>query len=872
MQKIFFLLGMILLLSGCNIDVALFRPKAGALPDLGSEEPPPSPITPSGKIQIGGSVQKVVTGFSHTCVILDSGDVKCWGANGDGQLGYDDQVARGSAPGSVSSLAAVNLGAGRTAIDLAAGAYFTCAILDTGDVKCWGDNYSGQLGYNDWVDRGTTAGSMASLSPVFLGVGRTAKSIDAGFDHVCVILDTDDLKCWGTSGDGQLGLDRNDDVGDAANEMQTLGTVNVGVGRKVKYLAAGGLHTCAILDTDDLKCWGYNGSGQLGYDSWDNIGDTAGHMAALGVVNLGAGRKAKKVTVGDEHTCVILDTNEVKCWGDGSYGSTGYDDENYRGGDPGDMAALVPVNLGVGRTAKDIQAAFYHTCVILDNDQVKCFGGNFSGQLGYNDLQEYGTSPGSMAALPTVNLGTGRTAKSLSLGRSYSCAILDTDDLKCWGENTSGKLGQEVSHNFGSVDFDVEDLGVVNLGGATLQVAVGSQHSCAVLVSGDLKCWGFNGSGQLGYDDTVSRGKTAGSMASLSAVFLGAGRTAKKVFIGTNHTCVILDNDQVKCWGANGSGQLGYDSTTSKGNTAGSMAGLGYVNLGAGRTAKSLALGVGQTCAILDNDQMKCWGGNSNGELGYDSTTNKGNTAGSMATLGYVNLGAGRTAKAIAAGALHTCAILDTNGVKCWGYNNFGNLGIDSTANKGNTAGSMATLAEINLGAGRTALSIAAGLHSTCVVLDTFQVKCWGDNSDAQLGYGDTAIRGNVAGSMAALGVVNLGAGVTAKSVRMGWYNTCATLSDDQIKCWGKNTDGQLGYNDTTARGGTAASMTSLGTVKLGEGRSVQNIAVSNHVCAVLDNGDVKCWGKNNEGQAGYDNQTKYGSGKVMEDLLLIGE
>lgn len=838
---------------------------------MGSEEPPP-PLTPSSKIQIGGSVQKVVTGFQHTCVIIDSGDVKCWGANGDGQLGYDDQVARGAASGSVSSLAAVNLGAGRTAIDIAAGSFFNCAILDTGDVKCWGDNYYGQLGYNDWDDRGTSAGSMASLSPVFLGVGRTAKAIDAGFDHVCVILDTDDLKCWGTSGDGQLGLDRNDDVGDAANEMQTLGTVNVGAGRKVKSLSLGGYHTCVILDTDDLKCWGYNGSGQLGYDSWDNIGDTAGHMAALGVVNIGAGRKAKQVTLGDEHTCVILDTNEVKCWGDGSYGSTGYDDENYRGGDPGDMAALVAVNLGVGRTAKEIQAGFFHTCVVLDNDQVKCFGLNGSGQLGYNDMNEYGASPGSMAALPAVNLGTGRTAKSLALGRSFSCAILDTDDLKCWGENTNGKLGQEVSYNFGSVDSDVEDLGAVNLGGPALQIAVGVQHSCAVLVSGDLKCWGYNGSGQLGYDDTVSRGNSAGSMASLPTVLLGAGRTAKQVFLGSNHTCVILDNDQVKCWGANAGGQLGYDSTTAKGNTAGSMAGLAYVNLGAGRTAKSLALGFGQTCAILDNDQVKCWGNNSNGELGYDSTTNKGNTAGSMAALGYVNLGAGRTAKAIAAGALHTCAILDTNGVKCWGYNNFGNLGIDSTTNKGNTAGSMATLSEINLGAGRTALSITGGFHSTCAILDTFQLKCWGDNSDAQLGYGDTTIRGNVAGSMAALGVVNLGVGVTVKSVRMGWYNTCATLNDDQIKCWGRNSDGQLGYNDTTARGNSVASMTSLGTVKLGEGHSVQGIAVSHHVCVVLDNGDVKCWGKNNEGQTGHDNQVKYGSGKVMEDLLLIGE
>ncbi|WII71665.1 hypothetical protein QJS83_14445 [Bdellovibrio sp. 22V] len=862
--KLFFA---VLLLSGCNIDAHFFRP-TGSLPDLGSITPP---LTPTGKIQIGGRVQKVATGFHHTCVLLFSGEVKCWGSNNYGQLGYDDQVARGASAGSVSSLAPVHLGAGRTAIDIATGSYFTCAVLDNGDVKCWGDNWAGQLGQNDIANRGGTVGSMAALSAVNLGAGRTAKMITAGYDHVCAILDTDDIKCWGNGGDGQLGSDDSFDLGDDANEMATLAIVNVGAGRKVKYIAAGGLHTCAILDNDDLKCWGYNGSGQLGYDSWDNIGDLPGQMAALGPVNIGAGRKAQQVALAEEHTCVILDTNEVKCWGNSNNGETGYDDENYRGGDPGDMAALVPVNLGVGRTAKEIKAGYYHTCVILDNNQVKCFGNNVSGQLGYNNTEEYGNTPGSMAALPTVNLGSGRTAKSLSLGNSYSCAVLDTDVLKCWGDNTHGKLGQEISHNFAAVDANLADLPPVGVG-AVAQVVTGVNHTCAILSSGDLKCWGSNTAGQLGYDDTVARGGTAGSIAALAPVNLGAGRTAKAVVLAGGYTCAILDNDQVKCWGSNGSGQLGYDSTTAKGNTAGSMAGLGYVNLGAGRTAKSLAVGTGHTCAILDNDQVKCWGSNLNGELGYDSTTNKGNVAGSMATLAYVNLGAGRTAKAIAAGAMHTCVILDTNGVKCWGYGWYGNLGTDSTANKGNSVGSMATLAEVNIGAGRTALAIAAGLHSTCVLLDTGDLKCWGENTDGQLGYGNFTHRGNVAGSMAGLTTVNLGAGRTAKAVKMGWYATCVILDNDQMKCWGRNSDGQLGYEDTVSRGGTAASMTPLTEVSLGAGRTVQSLAVAQHVCAILDGDELKCWGRNRDGQAGTDNHIKYGSSKVLEDLLLIGE
>ena len=204
-----------------------------------------------------------------------------------------------------------------------------------------------------------------------------------------------------------------------------------------------------------------------------------------------------------------------------------------------------------------------------------------------------------------------------------------------------------------------------------------------MLDNDQIKCWGHNGYGQLGYGDTIARGNTAGSMALLSTVNLGAGRSAKNIALGDDHSCAVLDNNQIKCWGDNSSGQLGYDDTINRGSTAGSMALLSTVNLGAGRSAKSIALGRAHSCAVLDNDQIKCWGYNSTGELGYNNQIYSGAYAGSMALFPTVNLGVGRSVKRIELGGYHTCALLDNDQIKCWGYNGYGQLGYDNTEIRG---------------------------------------------------------------------------------------------------------------------------------------------------------------------------------------------
>jgi alpha-tubulin suppressor-like RCC1 family protein len=258
--------------------------------------------------------------------------------------------------------------------------------------------------------------------------GANAASVSVGRDHACAVLNDGKLMCWGSNLGGQLG------IGVTGGTARTpVGPVNLGSGRTAKAVSCGDGKTCAILDDDTLKCWGSGGNGRLGY------GDTTQRNAPdAAAVNLGSGRTAKALSLGNGHTCAILDDDTLKCWGVNSYSQLGYGDTNNRGDAAGEMGdALLAINLGTGRTAKVVSAGYYHTCAILDDDTLKCWGRNTNGQLGYGDS----TSRTAPEATAVVNLGAGRTAKAVSTGSSHTCALLDDDTLKCWGDNSYGRVG-----------------------------------------------------------------------------------------------------------------------------------------------------------------------------------------------------------------------------------------------------------------------------------------------------------------------------------------------------------------------------------------------------------------------------------------------
>ncbi len=391
-------------------------------------------------------------------------------------------------------------------------------------------------------------------------------------------------------------------------------------------------------------------------------------------------------------------------------------------------------------------------------------------------------------------------------------------------------------------------------------IVCGGNFTCAVRDSGIMKCWGSNGNGQLGLGDTANRGDAPGEMgSSLPATSLGSSRAALTISAGENHTCALLDDGSVKCWGFNGYGGLGLGDTADRGDASGEMAdALPAVSLGIGRTARAVAASYLHTCALLDDRSLKCWGSNSSGMLGLGDTANRGDGIGKMGdSLPPVDLGTGRTAVAIGAGrwSSHTCAILDDRSLKCWGSNSSGQLGLGDVANRGDQSLEMGDyLLAVALGTGRTAVAVALGMVHTCALLDNGSVKCWGDNFYGHLGLGDYQNRGDGRREMGdALPVVSLGNGRTAVAIGAGSFHTCALLDDGSVKCWGHNADGRLGVGDFRDRGGALGDMgDALPAVNLGTGRTAVAISVGDaHACALLDDGSVKCWGDALSGQLG---------------------
>jgi alpha-tubulin suppressor-like RCC1 family protein len=391
-------------------------------------------------------------------------------------------------------------------------------------------------------------------------------------------------------------------------------------GAQQGQIAAGDLHTCAVTSGGDVRCWGDGAYGRLGYANSTDIGDNES-PDSIGVVYLGPGRTATAITAGNAHTCTLLDDGSVRCWGLGSSGRLGYGNTASIG-DTETPGSVAPVDLGVGRTARAITAGNAHTCAVLDDGSVRCWGLGTSGRLGYGNTATIGDDE-TPASVAPVYLGAGRTAKAITAGDAHTCALLDDGSVRCWGLGTSGRLG---------------------------------------------------------YGNTVTVGddETPGSVV---PVFLGAGRTARAISAGDSHTCAVLDDATLRCWGDGADGRLGYGNTATIGDDEfpGSRPPVG---LGAGRSAVSVSAGGSHTCAVLDNATLRCWGDGANGRLGYGNTASIGDDE-QPQTVGGVDLGAGRGARAVSAGLAHSCATLDDGSVRCWGNGAFGRLGYGNTTSIG---------------------------------------------------------------------------------------------------------------------------------------------------------------------------------------------
>ncbi|MDB4977345.1 MAG: uncharacterized protein JWN48_5686 [Myxococcaceae bacterium] len=371
---------------------------------------------------------KVAAGALQTCAVLTGGSVKCWGSDTFGKLGYGNAMpmSRGHTASSMGdALPAVSLGAGRTAVSLTVGSDVTCSLLDNGSVKCWGYNGYGATGVSD----PTASGISTAVAP--LPSGRRATAVGAGSGYGFALLDDGSLGYWG-QGFAQYGFV-------AGERFRSFD-------RSPRYDS---FHVCALLESGAVRCWPGNSSyadpQQYGPLGW--AFNVTLPLANYPFTQLGTGRTATAIATGESHTCALLDDARLKCWGRNDHGQLGLGDTLPRGRGASEMGDALPF-LPFKMPVRAIAAGGNHTCALFDGGVVKCWGLNDKGQLGQGHTEDVGDQPGELEALLPIDLGPGRSAVSIDVG-SHSCALLDNGGIKCWGSNGAGELGQGDTLNRG---------------------------------------------------------------------------------------------------------------------------------------------------------------------------------------------------------------------------------------------------------------------------------------------------------------------------------------------------------------------------------------------------------------------------------------
>lgn len=341
-----------------------------------------------------------------------------------------------------------------------------------------------------------------------------ALHISTGESHSCAVVVGTRVKCWGRNREGQLG---NGQFVDSNTPVEVTDLYNT------KEVSAGQSHTCALAKDRTVRCWGLGDSGRLGNGS-DSSSATPIKIALSGVTQL---------SVGSNHSCALV-IDEVKCWGDNSSGQIGDIAESFVS-----TPTTVPGLSGVTQIA----SGNFHSCVIVENGAVKCWGQGFAGQLGDGNI---GMSSTPVDVVDIDGSTAEKRAIKVSAGGFNSCAVLTTGFIKCWGEGGFGQLGNGGRSSNIPVEADLID----NLGTQTADISISTSltHSCAVSLTGAVKCWGANTFGQLG------NGGTTDALTPVTTLQIS---NALQVSTSVNHTCALLADGNVACWGFNNFGELG---------------------------------------------------------------------------------------------------------------------------------------------------------------------------------------------------------------------------------------------------------------------------------------------------------------------------
>ncbi len=656
----------------------------------------------------------VITNYSG-CALKTDGSVYCWGYNDVGQVGNGDTTQQ------PTPIKIINSGATKIFGSALGDVRHFCALV-SGALKCWGKNTSRQLGDNTAVSKSVptdVSGLATGVSRAFLGPNNT-----------CAILTDATAMCWGASSSGQLGngatttqsvpqvvtgLTNVSDIvvqdtrvfalttggavygwgtntggklGDGTTTNQSAPTSVIGLTSGATAIRGTVSHICARKSTGGLRCWGDNDKGQLGNNS--TLPLLTHTVTAVSDNTLIA--SAAKVTAVDNYACGLTTSGSAYCWGQNTYGNLGNNSTT-------DSTAPTPLNTSLAFSSLALTDTT--ACGLTTDGAVNCWGYNASGTVGDNTTVQK-TSP---TAVSTLTSGVSVLKASPSTIR-YMCAIAtlggNTNGLYCWGQNSYGQLGvgdkvnKKVPTNPTGLTSGVTDI------------AMSAYSNCALTSGGAVYCWGLNTNGQVGNSSIVEQLTPTQIIASgISSIYAGK-------YGDTRHYCAITSLGAVKCWGKNTNGQLGIGSTTDA--TAPTD-----VSVSASAVTK-LALGESYTCALITGGSVKCWGYNAHGELGDNSTTQR------TSPVDVSGLSSG--VADIFATQYRTCALMTTGAVKCWGYNNYGQLGDGSIADK------KVPTAVLDFTSSVSSISHAA--TNSCGVQvasdNSTSIKCFGYNDLGQVG------------------------------------------------------------------------------------------------------------------------------------------
>lgn len=368
-------------------------------------------------------------------------------------------------------------------VEVVGGAFHSCARFHDGSLRCFGSAFHSGLALGKLVAIGDDepASSASDVS-----IGGNVRALSASWYHTCAVLDGGRLRCFGNGVNGYLGYGNGQDIGD--DEIPTAAG-DVPVGGVVRQVATGPDHTCAVLEGGSVRCWGKNQRYQLGYPSVATIGDDE-QPASVPFVDVGG--PVKQVACGFAHTCALLESGKVRCWGTGNGGQLGYGGDEVIGDDEAPGSAG---DLDLGGTATQITAGMAHTCALLESGNVRCWGRGHDGVLGYGNLDHVGDDETPANA---GDVDVGGVAIQVEAGDHATCALLSTGAVRCWGDGQHGQLGQLSTEMIGD-DEAPATVPAILVGASVTQLSVGFYHVCATTSAGAARCWGRGATGALGY-------------------------------------------------------------------------------------------------------------------------------------------------------------------------------------------------------------------------------------------------------------------------------------------------------------------------------------------------------------------------------------